>query len=213
MPGCYIRKIQALQTAASGLFTSLNKSDPKGNLVRVGAVSYTDETQKASDITWGTLTSSAYVTLLPYKPTGGTNAKGAMQIAYDALKLSNTTEATAHKSKNHSKYHRYILLMTDGEMTGSSASWNSGIDKDVRALCDKAKLDGDTNKNGKIDGDEEGITIFTVAFMAPTRGKELLNYCASGSENYYEPDDMNALVAAFGEIAEKAAKTTTRLTN
>ncbi|MBW6421716.1 VWA domain-containing protein [Rhizobium sp. XQZ8] len=210
---CYIRKIQALQTAASGLFKSLNTSDPKNNLVRVGAVSYTDSTQAATGMHWGTTFASTYVSALPSVPTGGTDASGAMQIAYDALKKTNTTEATAHQSKSHSNFQRYILLMTDGEMTGGSSSWNSALDKKVRDLCDKAKLDGDTNGNGKIDGSEQGIIIFTVAFMAPSKGKELLSYCASGTENYYQPTNMQQLITDFGEIAEKAAKTTTRLTN
>lgn len=63
--------------------------------------------------------------------------------------------------------------MTDGEMTGSSASWNYSIDQSVRNTCDTAKKDG--------------IKIFTVAFMAPDKGKSLLQYCASSADNYYAP--------------------------
>jgi uncharacterized protein YegL len=202
---CYIRKIQAVQTASSGLFSSLDKADPKKTLVRVGAVSYTDSTQSPTDIAWGTTAAAKYVSQLPDTPTGGTDASGAMQIAFDALKVANTTESKAHTSKSHTNFQRYILLMTDGEMTGGSNSWNSTLDKNVRALCDKAKADKDANGNA--------IVIFTVAFMAPAKGKDLLNYCASNPDSYYEPDDMTALVDAFGQIAEKASKTATRLTN
>ncbi len=89
--------------------------------------------------------------------------------------------------------------MTDGEMTGYSNSWNKGIDDKVRAACAQAKSDG--------------ITIFTVAFMAPDKGKSLLQNCASNKESYYESSNMTDLVAAFGDIGRKAAKTQTRLTN
>ncbi|MDE1157718.1 MAG: pilus assembly protein TadG-related protein [Neorhizobium sp.] len=196
---CYIRKIEALQTAATSMFTSLNNADPKGTMVRVGAASYTDVTQTPSPISWGTTNAASYINALPYKPTGGTDATGAMTLAYNALRTANTTEASAQTAKGNTSFNRFIVLMTDGEMTGYSASWNSSLDKTVRGQCDTAKADG--------------IKIFTIAFMAPDRGKSLLSYCASSSDYYYEPDDMSDLVAAFGDIASKAAKTAVRLTN
>ncbi|MFK4767394.1 pilus assembly protein TadG-related protein [Rhizobium sp. ZW T2_16] len=203
---CYVRKIEALKTAANALFDSLKKADSSissanstSTLVRVGAVSYTDETQKASSIAWGTAAASTYVQNLPNVPTGGTDANGAMQLALDALKKANSTEADAHKSKKNDTFNRYIVLMTDGEMTGGSSDWNPDLDKAVRTKCSDAKKDG--------------IMIFTVAFMAPDNGKSLLSACATSSDYYYSPDDMNSLVAAFGDIADKAAKQTVRLTN
>lgn len=202
---CYIRKIQALQTAATALFTSLTKADPKKTLTRVGAVTFTDTTQDPTGMAWGTTTAANYVNALPSVPTGGTDASGAMQIAYDALKVANSAEASAHSGKGDNSFQRYILLMTDGEMTGAGSSWNNGLDQKVRNLCDKAKADKDASGNG--------ITIFSVAFMAPDKGKSLLTYCASSTDNYYEPDDMDSLIEAFDDIAQKAAKTATRLTN
>ncbi len=196
---CYIRKVQALQTAATAMFSSLNTADPKGTMVRVGAVAYTDQTYAATGMAWGTTTAANYINALPAKPTGGTDATGALTIAYDALKSGNSTEATAQAAKGNTAFNRFIVLMTDGEMTGASASWNSSLDQKVRNQCDTAKADG--------------IKIFTVAFMAPDRGKSLLSYCASSSDYYYQPDDMSDLVTAFGDIASKAAKTAVRLTN
>lgn len=196
---CYVRKIEALQTAAGALFTSLSNADKKGTLVRVGGVSYTDSAQAQSPIAWGTTTIAKYVDDLPYEPTGGTDANGAMTLAYNALKSDNTTEKTEQEKKGNGSFNRFIVLMTDGKMTGASASFNYGLDQSVRAKCNAAKADG--------------IQIFTVAFMAPSEGKSLLEYCASSKDYYYEPDDMTNLVAAFGEIAEKATKAATRLTN
>ncbi|PZU82667.1 MAG: hypothetical protein DI528_18975 [Shinella sp.] len=196
---CYVRKIDALKTAAGVLFNTLQDADPDSAGVRVGAVSYTDTTQSASAMAWGTTSAAAYVNALPSVPTGGTNATGAMKIAYDALKAANTTEATAQAAKSNKKFQRYILLMTDGEMTGTSSSWNASIDGQVREYCTQAKTDG--------------IKIFSVAFMAPDKGKSLLSYCASATDYYFEPDDMSTLVSAFREIGKKAADMTTRLTN
>ncbi|MEB2845634.1 vWA domain-containing protein [Endobacterium cereale] len=196
---CYVRKIDALKTAAGSMFTALNTADKNSNLVRVGAVSYTDETQSASSIDWGTSKAAKYVSNLPSIPEGGTDANGAMTAAINALKSSNSTEKDAHSKKGNNSFSRFIVLMTDGKMTGYSANFNYNLDQGVRAKCDAAKKDG--------------IQVYTVAFMAPSEGKSLLNYCATDSSYYYEPDDMEDLVKAFGEIAEKAAKATTRLTN
>ncbi len=201
---CYVRKIEALQSAASAMFTALNAADTSTNhdLIRMGAVSYTDSMQTAKPINWGTGDASAYVSALPALPTGGTDASGAMQTAFNALKSStdgSDTETKAHASKNHTGFTRSIVLMTDGEMTGSSSSWSSSIDTKVRNLCTQAKADG--------------IQIFTVAFMAPQKGKDLLSFCASSTGNAYQPDSMAKLVADFGDIAAKATSSLTRLTN
>lgn len=205
---CYISKIQALKTAANAMFTSLNTLDKNSNLVRVGAVSYTDSTQSPSTIAWGTSKAASYINALPQKPVDGTDANGAMTIAFNALKKDDPsepgvrnrdTEAQIHKDKGNDDVSRYIVLMTDGKMTGRSAAINWSLDRGVRQKCDTAKADG--------------IQIFTVAFMAPQEGKDLLDYCATDSSYYYEPEDMEDLVTAFGEIAEKAAKAATRLTN
>lgn len=203
---CYVRKIEALKTASTALFDALKKADSSvtsasttSTLVRTGADSYTDETQKESPMAWGASAASNYIQNLPPVPTGGTDANGAMQNALDALKRLNTTEAKAHESNKNDKFNRYIVLMTDGKMTGNGSAWRQDLDKNVRTKCSDAKKDG--------------IIIFTVAFMAPDEGKDLLRSCATSTDYYYSPEDMNSLVAAFGEIADKAAKQTVRLTN
>ncbi|MBB6180753.1 vWA domain-containing protein [Pseudorhizobium flavum] len=196
---CYVRKIEALQAASAVLFSTLREADPDKTMVRLGATSYTDETQPARAMEWGVDGVEKYVQALPYLPTGGTDANGALKNAWDALKSKNEAEKDAHESKDNDKFDRYILLMTDGEMTGNSSNWNENLDNKVRKKCEEAKKDK--------------ITIFSVAFMAPSRGKELLNYCASGAENYFQPETMDDLVAAFEAIGKKAAQSATRLTN
>lgn len=207
----YVTKIAALKTAAGVMMTELLKSaapdvtstnlqeEEAKKLIRVGAVSYTHETKKEQKPAWGTTTAKNYVVALPVKPEGGTDASGAMAAAFADMQKANSTEETQHKAKKNFSFSRFIVLMTDGEMTGYSNAWNKGIDDKVRAACAQAKADG--------------ITVFTVAFMAPDKGKSLLQNCASNKESYYESSNMNDLVAAFGDIGRKAGKTQTRLTN
>lgn len=207
----YVTKIAALKTAAGVMFTELQKAaapdstnttvqeNAAKQLIRIGAVSYTHETKPEQKPAWGTSAANTYVNNLPQVPDGGTDATGAMAVAYSDLQSLNPTESAQQKSKGNNSFARFIVLMTDGEMTGTSTKWNSTIDAKVRAACKQAK--------------DDGITIFTVAFMAPDNGKSLLQACASNKESYYESEDMDDLVAAFGEIGHKAAKTQTRLTN
>lgn len=203
---CYVRKIEALKTASTALFTALKKADTSiktanqtSTLVRTGAISYTSDPQTASAMAWGTSAASDYVQSIPNYIEGGTDANAAFQTAFNALKKENLTEANEHENKTNTSFNRFIVLMTDGEMTGASGGWKSALHKAVLEKCTKAK--------------DDGITVFTVAFMAPEKGKELLSKCATSMDYYYSPEDMNSLVAAFGEIADKAAKQSVRLTN
>lgn len=203
---CYVNKATSLKTAVGFLVATLNKADPTytanggSELVRTGASVYTHETYAAQPISWGTGSVASYVDKqIPEFPSGGTDARSSLNAAYNALKKANTDEAKAHKDKGSESFERYIVLMTDGEMTGNSASWNSSIDQSVRTTCETAKKDG--------------IKIFSVAFMAPDKGKSLLQYCASSLDNYYAPENMEQIVTAFGEIARKAAGSIATLTN
>ncbi|WP_312807613.1 vWA domain-containing protein [Agrobacterium cavarae] len=198
---CYIKKMASLQAAVSYLVDTLNKADPsykekanpESEFIRTGAVAYNSATFSAQKLDWGTTATENYVNAIPAVPTGGTNAYPALKIAFDALKSANPEERKQHDAKSNKMFQRFIVFMTDGEMT------DSNIDGQVRTSCAAIKADG--------------IKIFTVAFMAPDKGKSLLKYCASSPENYYDPENMEEIVAAFGEIARKAASIPTRLTN
>ncbi|WP_172724271.1 TadE/TadG family type IV pilus assembly protein [Neorhizobium tomejilense] len=218
----YLTKMESLKAAAGVMFKELETADPTKKLIRIGADSYTHETKAEERMAWGMDNVIDYVNDLPDVPEGGTDASGAMANAYAALKKANVTEKAAHDAVGNTNFERFIVLMTDGEMTGYSGTWNSTIDTKVRDLCLNAKGDGLTDllkqklKEGKQLTEEEmgkGIRIYTIAFMAPDKGKSLLNYCSSGPGYYYEPTNMTTLVQTFGEIARKAAQTGTRLTN
>lgn len=201
----YITKMASLKAAAATMFSELQKADPTSELTRLGADSYTHKTMSPEAMAWGTSKVADYVKKLPEPPAGGTDASGALANALNALKVSNEAEKSAHGEKDNTSFTRVIVLMTDGEMTGNSNQFNPSIDKDVRKLCEQAKADKD--KNG------EGIEIYTIAFMAPENGKNLLGACATSEDYYYEPTDMTSLVQTFGDIARKAASTGTRLTH
>lgn len=202
---CYVDKITSLKTAVSFLVETLNTSDPtyksNGNpasqLVRTSAIAYNDKASPTQGLDWGTKRSGSYVNAL--SATGGTDASGALSAAFEALKSSNPAEANAHKESGNESFQRIIVLMTDGEMTGNSANWSSFVDNAVRTTCARAKADD--------------IKIYTVAFMAPDKGKSLLQACATSLDNYYAPENMEEIVAAFGDIAKKAAGNVSRLTN
>ncbi|KJF69676.1 vWA domain-containing protein [Rhizobium nepotum] len=203
---CYVNKATSLKTAISFLVATLKTADPThtadggSQLVRTGASVYTHEAYTSQAISWGTSGIVSYVDKeIPEFPTGGTDATSGLDAAYNALKKVNPTEADEHKKEKNESFERYIVLMTDGEMTGYSATWNAGIDAAVLKTCEKAKKDG--------------IKVFSVAFMAPAKGQKLLQECAYTKDNYYEPKNLEQIVTAFGEIARKAAGSIATLTN
>lgn len=185
----YVIKIDALKLAVASLTTQLNTADPEKRYVRTGAVSYEARMYDPVALEWGTAHTLSYVQALV--ADGGTDSSDAMDRAYEDI--SKATEDTAHKNKNGQKPSKFIVFMTDGDNNYAEA------DVDTLATCEAAKKDG--------------IEIFTVAFMAPTKGQGLLKACASGPSNYYDAQDAAQLVAAFKEIGDKAVDAATRLTN
>ncbi|MEK1899525.1 MAG: TadE/TadG family type IV pilus assembly protein [Rhizobium sp.] len=205
----YVIKIDALKQAANALFSALNTADPDHSLVRTGAYSYNNgliynskktQIKSMSAMAWGTATTATYVSGIT--ATGGTDATEPMRQATLSVQKAqdgSDVESMAHEAKGNKNVSRYIVLMTDGEMTGNTGEWQKTYDQNVRDQCDATKT--------------AGIKIFTVAFMAPDKGKSLLQYCASPGGNYYEAETMEKLVASFTSIAQEATKALTLLTN
>ncbi|MBO3762011.1 VWA domain-containing protein [Ciceribacter sp. L1K23] len=185
----YIIKIDALKAAVADLAAQLDEADPDTQYVRTGTVSYNSSTQTETKLAWGTAKSLSYVNAL--SATGGTASTGAVKLAYQSL--IKTSENTAHKNKNGQVPSKYIVFLTDGDNN------NTSDDTATKSWCDKAKADG--------------IEIYSVAFMAPSRGQALLSYCASTSSHYFDANDAEELVASFRRIGEEASQAGTRLTN
>lgn len=185
------RKIEALQDAAAALFAQLNTADPSSTYVRTGLSAYSSYIRGTTNMEWGTASAASYIQTM--YASGGTASTKSVKWAYDQLKNSNTAEDNAHAAKNGQDPDKFILFMTDGSNNRSSD------DTATKAICDTAK--------------GEGIRIFAVAFAAPSRGQQLLQYCASSGEDYFEPETASELIAAFERIGKSTANTLTRLTN
>lgn len=191
-----IPKIDVLKEAVGDLTNYIADADPTDTYARLGAVSYNLETTSTDKraITWTKSQVTDFANALV--ATGGTNSEGAMKWGYE--QLVSTTEVNAHVSKNgSSKPSKFIVFMTDGENNVGSDSQNDYVDKQTLYYCDKAK--------------EQDVTIFSVAFQAPQRGKDLLRACSSGDTFYYDANSAEDLVKAFQNIGEEAVKLVTRL--
>ncbi|MCV9998402.1 pilus assembly protein [Pararhizobium sp. YC-54] len=190
----YTTKIEALKDATESLTTYLKTADPSSSLVRTGAVSYNASMQNQTDLVWGTDGVMDYVNALT--ATGGTDSGSAFKTAYQKLVLKkNETEMVeddAHFVKNKQVPTKYIVFMTDGDNNYTSA------DTETKKWCDDART--------------AQIQVFTVAFMAPSRGQALLNYCATTTGHYFAAENAEQLNAAFKYIGEKASAMTVRLT-
>lgn len=185
------KKIEALQDASSALFKQLNSADPTQTYVRTGLSAYSSYVRGTINMEWGTSSADAHIK--GQYASGGTASTNSVKWAYDQLKASNTAENNAHASKNGQVPDKFMLFMTDG------ANNRSSDDTATKNYCDTAKA--------------EGIRIFAVAFAAPSRGEALLKNCASSSEDYFDPDTADELIAAFEKIGKSTANTLTRLVN
>ena len=192
---CYISKVSSLKTAVNSLLTQLKTADPLSMYVRTGAVSYNDKQDIAGALTWGTAGASTYVNLM--SATGGTDSSGAFEAARKAV--TSSSDNAAHKLKNGQlSPKKFIVFMTDGENNYyNNKSDDKKSDVATKESCDAAK--------------DEDVEIYTVAFMAPTRGQNLLKYCATDASHYFEAEDSADLVEAFKVIGETASKLTVRL--
>lgn len=184
-------KIDALKKALSELFAQFNSADPTKAYVRTGLSAYAYGVRGDTNMEWGTGSASAYTSSM--YASGGTASTNSVKWAFNQLKNSNVTEVTKHADKNGQVPDRFILFMTDGDNN------NSNDDTSTKSYCDQAKTDG--------------IAIFSVAFAAPTGGQELLSYCASSDDHYYEPETASELILAFKKIGVASSKTLTRLTH
>ena len=184
----YYDKITALRMAATSLMVKLGSADPDTTLVRTGAVSYNTDMQTPTPLKWGETSAKTYISNLT--ANGGTDSGLAFKTAYQALVAS--SENTAHMNKNGQVPSKYIVFMTDGDNNYTSA------DTETKKWCDLARTNG--------------IEVYSVAFMAPTRGQALLNYCATTSAHYFAAENADDLNAAFEYIGERATETATRLT-
>jgi len=190
-------KIEALKLAVSNLTTQLSTADPTNKYVRMGAVAFNGSMSTPTPLDWGEAAVQTYVSNLT--ATSSTNSAEAMATAYSALNAS--SENSLHQAKNGvSNPKKYIIFMTDGVNTlpNSSTQVNAAADTATKATCDEARANG--------------VIVYTIAFMAPTHGQELLKYCSTTADDYFAAESTADIVSAFSSIGETSSNNLIRLT-
>lgn len=182
------RKIDVLKTAVGGLLDQFETADPSHSYVRVGASSYNNQMTGSQALHWKPRKTRDFVNALPAE--GGTDSTEAFNWAY--TNVDAPREIKLHEAKTGQVPERFIVFMTDGDNNYSAA------DSSTKILCDKAR--------------DAGVQVYSVAFAAPTRGKQLLQYCATSTAHFFDARSSADLIAAFKSIGKQAAKVVSRLT-
>lgn len=81
-----------------------------------------------------------------------------------------------------------VILMTDGDFLHQRFGDQGSSNSQAKAVCDAMKA-------------QDKVIIYTVAFQAPNKGKDILKYCASGPEFAFEPSNGQELSDAYQAIA------------
>lgn len=82
---------------------------------------------------------------------------------------------------------KVVILMTDGAFNAEVFPEQGRSDAQARDLCDSMK--------------SAGVNVYAVALSAPTSGRNVLEYCASGEGYFFEPDTAAELSDAYRKIA------------
>lgn len=80
-----------------------------------------------------------------------------------------------------------VILMTDGEFNRQIFDDQGSSDDQAKELCDNLK--------------DKDVVVYTVALQAPNGGKEILEYCATGPEFYFDAQNGEQLTDAYRAIA------------
>ncbi|MBU4527902.1 MAG: TadE/TadG family protein [Hoeflea sp.] len=195
-----VPKMDVLKEAVGNLVDHISASDPTNEYARMGAAAYNLETRDGDKLglTWNKSQVSSFTNGLT--ATGGTNSADAMEWALQ--RVNGSGEINEHYSKNGSKAPlKFIVFMTDGENDfGRGNEWKTEqADKKTKDTCQAAKA--------------ANVTVFSVAFQAPKRGRDLLEACAFSAKHYFDAQSADDLLKAFTAIGKEASKQVTRLTN
>lgn len=82
---------------------------------------------------------------------------------------------------------KIVILMTDGAFNTEIFPGQGSSDDQARDICDNIKL--------------KDVKVYSVALNAPNSGKAVLEYCATGSGYYFEPETGAELKDAYRQIA------------
>lgn len=189
---CWNDKIGTLRTAATGLLDQLNRADPDNIYVRTGLTTYNSALQETIVMDWGIANTRPVVAGLPCN--GGTRSTAAFSTAHGWMRGNNEYALHAQQPIHNGEafqLNRFMIFMTDGDNNYTIDDTNT------RTRCDMAKNDG--------------IEIFSVAFEAPLRGRDLLEYCATDIDHYYDASNSAEFLLAFQEIAARIETSLVRI--
>ena len=196
-------RIKTLKKAGKRMLRRLRDADPDNVYVRTGLASYNHAIKNIEDMAWGVNRTLGEVNNL--KHGGYTSSTDAVNMVGGWL-IGNT-EQLAHETQDvHGdrdfNLNRFMIFMTDGENKTNPEHDPDGTgaeqdDVATRARCDEIKADG--------------VELYTVAFQAPVRGQELLEYCATSENHYFDATDEDAFLEAFDEIGDRIENTLIRI--
>ncbi len=185
-------KIGTLRTAATGLLDQLHTNDPDDVYVRTGLTTYNTDVVSTVRMDWGVdHTRSVVQTLIA---SGGTASTRAVNVTGGWLR-GNSESAHHNQQEVHGDEEieplRFLIFMTDGDNN------QSRDDRRTKRKCDQIKADG--------------IEIFSVAFEAPIRGRELLEYCSTDEDHYFDARNSQDFLDAFEAIGLRIQTSMLRL--
>lgn len=140
--------------------------------------------------------SSLKSTVSAMSPLGGTNQPIGLVWAWQTLQQSAPFNAPAEDS-NYT-YTKAIVLLSDGLNTmdrwyGNGSTQSPQVDARQQILCDNIKA--------------AGVTIYTIQVNTggdPT--STILQYCASGSSNFFMLTDASQVITTFNSIGTSLTK-------
>jgi Flp pilus assembly protein TadG len=135
------------------------------------------------------------------QPTGGTNQPIGMAWAWQTLQQ--TTPMNAPAEDPNYTYAHAIILLSDGLNTedrwpaygNGNTQYGGQIDARQKILCDNIKA--------------QGITIYTVQVDTSTPAdptSSVLQYCASGSQNFFLVTAASQTVTVFNTIGTSLSR-------
>jgi len=140
-------------------------------------------------------------TISAMQPTGGTNQPIGLAWAWQTLQLTTPMNAPAEDSTY--TYAHAIILLSDGLNTedrwpaygNGNTQYGGQIDARQRILCDNIKA--------------QGITIYTVQVNTSTPAdptSSVLQYCASGAQNFFLVTAASQTVTVFNTIGTSLSR-------
>lgn len=124
------------------------------------------------------------------EPRGGT--AGHLGVAWGWYTLSpnwSRVWPSAHTPADYepAKVTKAIIMMTDGDFRDQYEDSLGNSSEQAIKMCHAVK--------------QEAVLIYTVAFQAPSSGKETLKACATSDEYAFEPKTASELNDAYANIA------------